>query len=200
MRRRVTARIGRPGQEALFANTFQIHALWTQSVTLLPRPSLRSRLTPKERNAWMMSCCASIAAGAPVPPRPVFCTARWNGVDPDLFSAVGSLPALRRHRTAAAHRVRTARCNGVGAILVLGVKIGACVEKTADGLHLPVSMPRRMRDKAVGCVMKGAAPSMIVCGVWIGSTCQQDLNNLETITRCRQMQCRIADVNPMEDL
>ena len=65
----------------------------------------------------MISRCACTASAAPVPPRPVFCTARWNGVDPGLFLAVGSPPAFSKHRTAAEHRVRTARCRGVAPFL-----------------------------------------------------------------------------------
>jgi hypothetical protein len=57
-------------------STSRIQALWTQSFTLFPLPFLRSWLTPKERNSLMISRCALTAAAAPVPPRPVFCTAR----------------------------------------------------------------------------------------------------------------------------
>src|SRR5207244_2560078 len=61
---------------AVPASTSRIHALWTQFATVLPLPFLRSGPTPKERNALIISRWALTAAGAPVPPRPVFCTAR----------------------------------------------------------------------------------------------------------------------------
>jgi hypothetical protein len=71
------------------ASNSRIHPLWAHSVTFLPRPSFRFKSTPRERNSLMISRWELIAAGAPDPPRPVFCTARWNGVDPDLFLVVG---------------------------------------------------------------------------------------------------------------
>src|SRR5439155_17863970 len=61
--------------------------------------------------------CSSHDAAEPVPPRPVFWMARCSGVEPLLFLPRASAPFTRRARTAAAQRVRTARCKGATPLL-----------------------------------------------------------------------------------
>ncbi len=43
-----------------------VHLLCALSRTLLPSSLFSSGLTPRERNSWMISRCASIAAAAPM--------------------------------------------------------------------------------------------------------------------------------------
>src|SRR5262245_47877367 len=51
-------------------------SLLAQSETVLPLASLSLGLRPEPQNASLISRCAVSAAGWPLPPRPVFCTAR----------------------------------------------------------------------------------------------------------------------------
>jgi hypothetical protein len=57
-----------------------------------------------------ISCCCSFAAGDPDPLFPVFRVAKSIGVEPFLFVGRGSAPASMSALTAAAQRLRTARC------------------------------------------------------------------------------------------
>ena len=68
-------------------------------------------------NSMMICRCCSIACSVPLPPRPVFWTARCSGVEPLRFLARGIAPPANSASTAAAHRVRTARCNGCTPLL-----------------------------------------------------------------------------------
>ena len=71
----------------------------------------RDRSAPSSRP--MMICCSALASADPVPPRPVVRCARSDAVEPRSFSRRGSAPARNNASTAAEHRLRTARCNGV---------------------------------------------------------------------------------------
>jgi hypothetical protein len=98
-----------------------------------------------------------------VPPRPVFWTARSKGVEPLLFLRAGSAPHSRRVRTAAAQRVRTARCNGDTPRLSIALgsapasMMQTIVAVCADGFHVrepgrPTAGMQGLVAVAVSCV------------------------------------------------
>ena len=64
-----------------------------------------------------MAACSSRANEEPLPPRPVFCTARCKGVEPLPFRRRASAPFMSSARTAAVQRVRTARWRGATPLL-----------------------------------------------------------------------------------
>src|SRR5207253_1933151 len=66
----------RLSDQTLSESIFRIQLLMAQSKTDLPLLSLSAGFRPKERNSRMICRCAALAASAPVPPRPVSCTAR----------------------------------------------------------------------------------------------------------------------------
>src|SRR5260370_778814 len=86
-----------------------------------------------------------------------------------------------------------------GAVLVLGIHMSPGVEQTADGLHLSLRVPSGVDDVTVGRVVQGAALPMIPGRVGVSPGRQQQSNDLNTVTRGRQVQRRISDVNPVRD-
>lgn len=60
-----------------------------------------------------MCCCCVFAWGEPVSPRPDVTIASLMAVEPRPFLRDGSAPPSSSARTAAAQRLRTARCKGV---------------------------------------------------------------------------------------
>ena len=107
----------RHGYVPVWESSVRIQRLFEESKTDFPWLFLSSGLRPIDKNSSMIALWAARAASAPVPPWPVFWTAKWNGVDPGLFLNVASQPRSNRNFTAAADRVRTARCKGAAPFL-----------------------------------------------------------------------------------
>src|SRR5580693_3322155 len=63
-------------------NNACIQSLCAHCLAVLPRPSLSCGSAPALSSSSMISLWQLFDSGEPVPPLPVFCTARCNGVDP----------------------------------------------------------------------------------------------------------------------
>ena len=60
-----------------------------------------------------------------------------------------------------------------GAIFILGVKVGSCVEQALNRAHLPLRIPSGTVYVTIRCVVQWAALTMIRGRVWVGSRGKQ---------------------------
>src|SRR6516164_4107832 len=99
-----------------------------------------------------ISRCCSLAPGDPDPLLPVFSVASSVGVEPFLLGARGSAPPSMRALTAAAQRLRTARCSG--ATPLLSVALG-----DSPTIRSRLAWSRGSIDPAA--ILTGAAPQAV---------------------------------------
>ncbi len=121
-------------------------------------------------------------------------------MDPDLFLNMGSAPASSRHCTAAAHRVRTARCKGAAPFLSCALTSAPAFSRQRMVFHLSLRVPNRAVDVAVGCIVQRAASTVVHYCVWIGPGRQQQPSDFNPVAGGSQMQRGVANVSPVKDL
>jgi hypothetical protein len=88
---------------------------------------------------------------------------------------------------------------GSRAIHVLQMDVGPVAKQAMDRVNLSFRIVCGAGDESVGCVMQGAASTMIVCSIRIGAGRERQSDDLNTITGCGQMQAGVSNVNPMGD-
>ena len=119
-------------------------------------------------------------------------------MEPGLFLALGSAPASRSIDGRRAGRVRRP---GAAAWRrsCFRVHVRARVKQTPDRLDLPLRLPRRSADVSIGGIMQWRAVAVILRCVRIRPRRQQHADDFISMPRRRQMQRRIADIEPVRD-
>ena len=85
-------------------NNVRTQSLCAHWLAVLPRASRSCGPAPALSRTSMISFWRPFDSGDPVPPLPVFCTARCKGVDPLLFLSRTSAPMRSSESTALEHR------------------------------------------------------------------------------------------------
>ena len=143
-----------------------------------------------------MPACCSRASGEPLPPRPVVCTARCKGVDPDfLFGCLEFAPPSSSARTAASDRVRTALCRG--ATPELSNALGSAptdkrysIVSSLCGRTPPVRVRRVVERLRASAIFRPA----------IGAVRDQELRNVAPKCRSSHMQSCVALIKVVSDI
>jgi hypothetical protein len=136
-----------------------------------------------------ISCCCSFAAGDPDPLLPVFRAAKSIGVEPALFGARGSAPASMRALTAAAQRLRTARCNG--ATPLLSRAFGSAPARMSSAMITVCSSGFQRARPSIDSIMKRLCTTPVL-RTSVRAPGDQLLYNAGLFCRRTRMQCGIA--------
>ena len=108
----------------------------------------RSQFDPKETSVmWLharrISACCAFAATDPVPPRPVLCVASSIGVEPFLFTARASAPAIEESLYGGSATGTDGAVQGRDTALVHDIRICTCRDEACYRRCLRIWIPSR---------------------------------------------------------